>query len=195
MKEDEMVGWHHWLNAHEFDQILGNGEGQGSLVCCSPWGHKEWDDGATEQQQNITSLSVYTKTCNRPEISRCSPSFLDVPSFPLLYRLLWLLGFYFQRSQESYFHTFFSEFFFKVDPADKIYVYMWSFLSALWTPSWERVVSPREPLTLNFKSTFLIIFFNFSEIKHTPRPDFLSNAPLLVERFKFKSPAFRHFII
>ena len=36
--EDEMIGRHHWLNGHEFEQILGNGEGQGSLVCCSPWG-------------------------------------------------------------------------------------------------------------------------------------------------------------
>ena len=34
--EDEMVGWHHRLNAHEFEQALGHGEGQGSLVCCSP---------------------------------------------------------------------------------------------------------------------------------------------------------------
>ena len=41
--EDEMVGWHHWLNGHEFEQTLGNGEGQGSLVCCSPWGCKELD--------------------------------------------------------------------------------------------------------------------------------------------------------
>ena len=39
--EDEMVGWHHWLDGHEFEQALGVGEGQGSLVCCSPWGHKE----------------------------------------------------------------------------------------------------------------------------------------------------------
>ena len=39
--EDEMVGWYHWLNGHEFEQTPGNGEGQGSLVCCSPWGHKE----------------------------------------------------------------------------------------------------------------------------------------------------------
>ena len=37
---DEMVGWHHRLNGHEFEQIPGDGEGQGSLVCCSPWGHK-----------------------------------------------------------------------------------------------------------------------------------------------------------
>ena len=38
MTEDEMVGWHHRLNGHEFDQAAGDGEGQGSLVCCSPWG-------------------------------------------------------------------------------------------------------------------------------------------------------------
>ena len=41
--EDEMVGWHYLLNAHEFEQSLGVGDGQGSLVCCSPWGHKESD--------------------------------------------------------------------------------------------------------------------------------------------------------
>ena len=41
MTEDEMVGWHHRLNGHEFEQSLGDDEGQGSLVCCSPWGHKE----------------------------------------------------------------------------------------------------------------------------------------------------------
>ena len=39
--EDEMVGWHHWLDGHEFEQALGDGEGQGSLACCSPWGHRE----------------------------------------------------------------------------------------------------------------------------------------------------------
>ena len=41
--EDEMVGWYHGLNGHEFEQTPGDGEGQGSLVCCSPWGHKESD--------------------------------------------------------------------------------------------------------------------------------------------------------
>ena len=41
--EDEMVGWHHQLNGHEFDQTLGNSEGQGSLACCSPWSRKELD--------------------------------------------------------------------------------------------------------------------------------------------------------
>ena len=41
MTEDEMVGWHHWLNGHEFEQALGDGERQGSLACCSPWGRRE----------------------------------------------------------------------------------------------------------------------------------------------------------
>ena len=41
MTEDEMVGWHHQLNGHEFEQALGDAEGQGGLVCCSPWGRKE----------------------------------------------------------------------------------------------------------------------------------------------------------
>ena len=38
--EDKMVGWHHQLNGHEFEQVPGVGDGQGSLVCCSPWGRK-----------------------------------------------------------------------------------------------------------------------------------------------------------
>ena len=41
--EDEMTGWHHQLSGHEFEQILGDSEGQGRLVCCSPWGGKESD--------------------------------------------------------------------------------------------------------------------------------------------------------
>ena len=43
MSEDEMVGWHHQINGHECEQTLGDSEGQGSLVCYSPWGHKESD--------------------------------------------------------------------------------------------------------------------------------------------------------
>ena len=41
--EDEMAGWPHWLNGHEFEQTPGDGEGQGSLACCSPWSCKESD--------------------------------------------------------------------------------------------------------------------------------------------------------
>ena len=43
MTEDEKVGWHHQLNGLEFEQTQGDGEGQGSLACCSPWGCKESD--------------------------------------------------------------------------------------------------------------------------------------------------------
>ena len=43
MTEDEMVGWHHLLNGPEFEQASGVGDGQGGLVCCSPWGPKELD--------------------------------------------------------------------------------------------------------------------------------------------------------
>ena len=49
--EDETVGWHHQLNGHEFEQTLGDSEGQGSLVCYSPWCHKEWY--MTEQQEKV----------------------------------------------------------------------------------------------------------------------------------------------
>ena len=47
MTEDEMVGWHHQHGGHEFEQALGDGEGQGSLACCSLWDGKESD--TTEQ--------------------------------------------------------------------------------------------------------------------------------------------------
>ena len=43
MAEDEIVRWHHQLIEHEFEQALGIGDEQRSLVCCSPWGCKEWD--------------------------------------------------------------------------------------------------------------------------------------------------------
>ena len=45
-----MIGWDHQLNGHEFEQSLGDDEGQGSLVCCSPWGHKE--SNMTERLNN-----------------------------------------------------------------------------------------------------------------------------------------------
>ena len=53
MTEDGMVGWHHWLDGHEFEQALGVGDGERSLVCCSPWGCKESD---TTEQLNWTLL-------------------------------------------------------------------------------------------------------------------------------------------
>ena len=50
MTEDKMVGWHHQLNGHEFGQAIADGEGQGNLACCSPWGLEE--SVTTEQQQS-----------------------------------------------------------------------------------------------------------------------------------------------
>ena len=44
MAEDEMVGWHHPFDGHEFEQALGVGDGQGNLACCRSWGHKELDE-------------------------------------------------------------------------------------------------------------------------------------------------------
>ena len=55
--EDEMVGWHHKLSGHEFEQTQGDGEGQANQVCSSPWDHKEWDDLANEQQQKAFNAS------------------------------------------------------------------------------------------------------------------------------------------
>ena len=54
--EDEMVGWHHQLSGHEFEQALGDSEGQGSLVCCSPLGCKELD--TTKQLSNNSSICI-----------------------------------------------------------------------------------------------------------------------------------------
>ena len=61
--EDKMVGWHHWLNGHEFEQAPGDGNGQGSLVCCSPWDRKESD--MTEWlNNNISNWSVNCTSCS-----------------------------------------------------------------------------------------------------------------------------------
>ena len=69
MTEEVMVGWYDRLNRHEFEQAPGDGEGQGSLVCCSPWGCKDSDMTATEQQmvgRMASSKEVYIlfpRTC------------------------------------------------------------------------------------------------------------------------------------
>ena len=65
MTEDKMVGWHHRLNGHEFEQAPGDGEGQGRLVFCSPWGLKESD--TTERLNSNKCLfmcvCVYLNIC------------------------------------------------------------------------------------------------------------------------------------
>ena len=65
MREDEMVGWYQWINGHELGQTLGNGNGQGSLACCSPQGCKESD---TAWQLNSSSSSIVMTTAPWTEI-------------------------------------------------------------------------------------------------------------------------------
>ena len=57
MAEDEMVGWHHRLNGHEFEKTLGDSEGQGSPACFSPWGRKESD-----MTKHSTALCMYLRS-------------------------------------------------------------------------------------------------------------------------------------
>ena len=75
-----MVGWHQQLNGHEFEQTPGDGEGQGSLVCCSPWSYKESD--TTERLNN--NCCIYMSGCLPSTISRAGPVFLCFE--PLVHR-------------------------------------------------------------------------------------------------------------
>ena len=67
--DDEMVGWHHQLNGHEFEQASGVADGQGSLACCSPWGCKESD---TTERLNWTYWRQSSKTTilHHPQLSK-----------------------------------------------------------------------------------------------------------------------------
>ena len=60
MTEDEMFGWHHRLDGHEFEQVPEVDDGQGSLACCSPWGHKESD---TTEQINDNKYKCLILVC------------------------------------------------------------------------------------------------------------------------------------
>ena len=83
MTEDEMVGWHHRLNRHEFEQTLGNNEGLGSLACCSPWGCRVRQERMTEQQQNFKTQMWYLG-CAKEKVIQNGLGCLDSN------RLLWL---------------------------------------------------------------------------------------------------------
>ena len=60
MSEDEMVGWHHQLIGHEFEQAQGDSEGEGSLACCSPWGCKEQLSNGTTTKILVVQLEEIT---------------------------------------------------------------------------------------------------------------------------------------
>ena len=74
--EDEMVGWHHWLNGHEFEQIPGVGDGQGGLACCNLWGHK-----SRTQLSDWTELMKDT-LCRRAKKSQWCMEKTIIPHLP-----------------------------------------------------------------------------------------------------------------
>ena len=72
MTEDEMVGWHHRLDGHEFEQALGDGDGHVSLMCCSPWGRKESD--TTERLDSLGQCTHEGQPfwcCSLPGLTMC----------------------------------------------------------------------------------------------------------------------------
>ena len=77
MTEDKMVGWHHWLDGHVFEQALGLDDGQGSLACCTPWAGKDWTE------LNGTVSNYWNKL------------------FLFTYRFLWILWKYFVVAVQS----------------------------------------------------------------------------------------------
>ena len=97
-REDEMVGWHHWLNGHDFEQAPGVGDGQGSLACCSAWGCKELD--MTEQLNWIGQFStktaqdqLYPRFLSLLQLKICS----QIWYHPLSHEDMWLFMFNVQR--------------------------------------------------------------------------------------------------
>ena len=94
MTEDEMAGWHHWLDGQEFEWILGAGDGQGGLACCDSWGRKELD---TTEWLNWTELCKEClvsaqRICGIPELLLFSVLYL-VFYFPICSSLLPLILF------------------------------------------------------------------------------------------------------
>ena len=82
--EDEMTGWHHWLNRHEFEQALGVSDGEGSQACCSRWGRKELDmteqlswtetgPGRVAEESSSEARQVLFFTVKKVSISETAP--------------------------------------------------------------------------------------------------------------------------
>ena len=78
MTEDEMVGWHHWRDGHEFEQVPGVGDGQGSLVCCSPWSRTRLSDWTKlnchlRERKKRLILTAYFLSLETPGLPACYP--------------------------------------------------------------------------------------------------------------------------
>ena len=70
MTEDKIIGWHYQLNGHEFEQAPVDGEGQGSLACCSPWSRKESDRTERLNSNNTKSRAVVAQRTRRRVYTR-----------------------------------------------------------------------------------------------------------------------------
>ena len=93
--EDKMVGWHHQINEHEFEQALGDGERQWDLLCCSPWSHKESDVTERLNSSNYVPgplmLTWKAYPCPHIRLAMPDPSLnIHYPSAPLSYNLSFL---------------------------------------------------------------------------------------------------------
>ena len=95
MTEDEMVGWHHRLDGHEFEQALGDGKGQGSLACCSPWSHKESDTTehpCMDDNYQLLSSWCFCSIYQFSSVAQLCPILCDLmdcsmPGFPVHHQL------------------------------------------------------------------------------------------------------------
>ena len=85
--QDEMVGLHHWLDGREFEQAPGVGNGQGSLVCCSPWGHKEsdmidWLNWTWEDKQNWqTIIQTHQVKMGKTQINKIGNEYWEATTY------------------------------------------------------------------------------------------------------------------
>ena len=82
MTEDDMAGWHHWLDGRESEWSPGGGDGQGGLACCDSWGHKESDTLSNWTELNWTQLHPSTDNWIKDSLSMAPPN-RTRPSFPL----------------------------------------------------------------------------------------------------------------
>ena len=100
-----MVGWHHKLNGHEFEQALGGGEGQESLACCSPWDHKELDmieplNNSNNMSTESTMLSNHLILCPLPSVFPSIKVFLSKSALCIRWPKYWSVSFSISPSEE-----------------------------------------------------------------------------------------------
>ena len=89
-----MVGWHHWCYGHELGQTPGDGEGQGGLVCCSPWGFKElemtwWLNNNNKMKPILFQQKKKRKNLGICDVTRVKSISLDKPQFKMKNMYIW----------------------------------------------------------------------------------------------------------